>query len=80
MLRLIVGQGMRLTAIGMALGLAGAFGLARVLEGLLFGTSATDAKTFLWVALGLAAVALTACWLPARRATKVDPVVALRYE
>ena len=79
-LRLIVGQGMRLTAIGMALGLAGAFGLARVLEGLLFGTSATDAKTFLWVALGLAAVALTACWLPARRATKVDPVVALRYE
>jgi putative ABC transport system permease protein len=79
-LRLVLEKGMRLTLAGVAVGLAGAFALARVLQGLLFGTSATDVKTFAWVALGLAAVALLACWLPARRATRVDPAVALRYE
>ena len=79
-LRLVLEKGMRLTLAGVAVGLAGAFVLARVLQGLLFGTSATDVRTFTCVALALAAVGLLACWLPARRATRVDPAVALRYE
>src|SRR5262245_38511598 len=79
-LRLVVGQGTRLIAIGLALGLAGAFAAARVLKSLLYGVSATDPLTFFVVASLLTFVALSACWIPARRATKVDPMIALRCE
>jgi putative ABC transport system permease protein len=77
---LFLKQGLRLTLLGMAIGLAGAYGLMRLLERLLFGVSATDMPTFISVAMLLVGVALLACWIPARRATKVDPMVALRCE
>jgi predicted permease len=80
MLKLIVRQGMLLSGIGVAVGLAAAFGLARVLSSLLFGVKATDPLTYATVALVLISVAFFACYVPARRATKIDPLIALRYE
>jgi putative ABC transport system permease protein len=79
-LRLIVGQGMKLAVIGLALGLAAAFGLARLLASLLFGVKTNDPMTYAAVALVLTSVALLACFIPAQRASKIDPLVALRYE
>ena len=79
-LRLVLGSGARLLAIGVVLGLAGAFGLTRLIASQLFGVSATDGPTFGVMTLVLAAVALVACYLPARRASRVDPVMALRSE
>jgi len=79
-LRLIVGSGMWLAAIGVVIGLAGAFGITRLMASLLFGVSPTDLLTFVFVSAGLLIVALLACYLPARRAMKVDPLIALRYE
>jgi putative ABC transport system permease protein len=79
-LRLVVGQGMSLTGIGLGIGLGGAVALTRFLSSFLFGVHPTDFITFAAVALTLAGVALLATYIPARRAMKVDPMVALRYE
>ena len=79
-LRMVLGHGANMALIGVALGLLGALGLTRLMSGLLFGISATDPITFLVVACLLTLVALAACYIPARRATRVDPIVALRYE
>ncbi len=79
-LKLVLRQGMTLTAIGLGIGVVVAFACTRVLSGLLYEISAVDPLTFAGVSLLLAAIAMLACYVPARRATKIDPVVALRYE
>ncbi len=79
-LRLVVRQGLLLTLVGVALGLAGALGVTRFLATLLFGVTATDPATYVGLSLLLVVVAFLACWIPARRATRVDPMTALRYE
>jgi putative ABC transport system permease protein len=79
-LRLVLGQGLSLTLAGVAVGALAAFGLSRLMSSLLYEVEGTDLTTYVSVSLLLTAVALLACYIPARRATKVDPLVALRYE
>jgi ABC-type antimicrobial peptide transport system permease subunit len=78
--KMVVTQGMALALVGIVLGLVGAFGLAQLITAFLFGVTAKDPVVFVGVPILLGAVALLAVWLPARRASRVDPLIALRYE
>ena len=78
--RLVLGQGLKLVVVGVALGALGAFAMTRVIRSLLFGVTPTDTITFIVVSLTLILIALIACTAPARRATRVDPLIALRNE
>jgi putative ABC transport system permease protein len=77
---MVIGRGMKLVLTGVALGLIGAFSLTRLMRTMLFGVAPTDPVTFVSIAILLTAIAMLACYVPGRRATKVDPLVALRYE
>ncbi len=79
-LRMVLGEGMRITLIGVAIGLAAAFGLTRLITTIIYGVGVTDPITFATVAILLSAIALFACYIPARRAMRVDPMIALRHE
>jgi putative ABC transport system permease protein len=79
-LRMVIGRGLVLSAAGLALGLAGAFALRRVLSSLVFEVSTADPATYAVVPVLMLGVALLACWVPARRASRVDPSIALRWE
>jgi len=78
--RLVLGQGLKLVIVGVIAGAVGAFGMTRVIRSLLFGVTPTDTVTFIVVSLMLILIALIACTAPARRATRVDPLIALRNE
>jgi putative ABC transport system permease protein len=79
-LRLVLGEGMRITLVGVGIGIVAALGLTRLITKMIFGVGATDPITFASVAILLTGVALLACYIPARRAMRVDPIIALRYE
>ena len=79
-MRLVVGEGLRLAFVGVVIGILGALALTRLMSSMLYGIRATDPITFVIVAFAVIGMALLACFIPARRATKVDPIMALRYE